>query len=103
VFRHDGIPAARILAGRSWSRRRLRAEAAGLAARGDVVSLFLFGPTTLYHRVRHDPAGFWEQSGGLFGRSDRTQPLVRSHTFRQRLADEVRRVAKVRGLPESPT
>jgi hypothetical protein len=53
--------------------------------------------------VRYDPAGYWEQAGGLFGRSDRDAPLFRFRTFRQRLADEAARVARVRGLPETRT
>jgi GT2 family glycosyltransferase len=100
-FRKDAIPEALILAGRS--RRPLRETAAGAAACGKTPSLFLFGPSALYHHVRYDEAGYWEQAGGLFGRADRAASLVRFRTFRQRLAEETGRVAKVRGLPETPT
>lgn len=100
-FREDGAPGVRVIAGRAVSRGRLRREAAAAAAEGGVVSLFRFGPSALYHRVRFDPAGYWEQSGGLFGRADRGEPLFRPVSFRRRLAEEVRRVAPVRGIPET--
>ncbi len=103
VFRQDALPEAVVLSGRPWSRGGLRRAAAAAAARGAAPSLFVFGPTALYHRARYDPAGYWEQAGGLFGRSDRAAPLVRFRTFRQRLAEETGRVAKVRGLPETGT
>jgi GT2 family glycosyltransferase len=101
AFRDGGAPAVRVMAGRSWSRGTLRRAAAEAAARGELVSLFRFSPTTLYHRVRFDPAGFWEQTGGVFGRSDRADPLFRAGSFRHRLEREVSRVAKVRGIRET--
>ena len=103
VFRQDAHPNPVILAGRPWSRGALRRAAAVAAARGAAPSLFVFGPTAMYHRMRYDPAGYWEQAGGLFGRSDRNAPLLRFRSFRRRLAEETGRVAKVRGLPETRT
>jgi len=103
AFREDPAPGVRILAGRAWARRSLRREAEAAARDGDIVSLFRFGLGTLYHRVSFDPAGYWEQAGGLFGRSEREDPLIRLWSFRERLAREVGRVAKVRGLPISGT
>jgi hypothetical protein len=103
VFRDDAAPASLTLAGRPWSKGTLRRAAATAAAAGQVPSLFVFGPTTLYHRVRYNAAGFWEQTGGIFGRSDRSAPVFRYRTFAQRLAEETARVAKERGLPESAT
>ncbi len=101
TFRTDPPRPARVLAGRVWSRRSLRRQAAEAAAGGDVVSLFLFSPTALYHHVTYRPEGVWEQSGGLFGRSDRSEALFRVESFPRRLAREVARVAKVRGLRET--
>ena len=87
-----------LLWGGGLDARRLRAEAAGRAARGERVSLFLFHPTTLYHRVRFRPEGYWEQSGGLFGRAMREQPLIQAASRRARLAQECHRVAPQRGF-----
>jgi hypothetical protein len=100
-FCTDPARPPRIVAGRSSSRRALRREAADAVRAGQTVSLFLFSPTTLYHRVRFDAAGFWEQSGGIFGRAERTEPVLRFGAFAGRLAREIVRIAKVRGLPET--
>jgi len=84
---------ARVLAGRPWQARRLRRQAADLSAQGWRISLFLFSPSARYHHVRFDPAGFWEQAGGLFGRSDRQGPVFRPWQFGARLQSEVARIA----------
>ena len=88
----------RVLAGRVWQARRLRRHACALAAQGDIVTLLLFSPTALFHRHRFDAAGFWEQSGGLFGRSERHGPLIRVQRFPTRVAHETQRIARQRGL-----
>ena len=88
------------LAGRAWRRRGLRRKAERLVQEGKVPSLFLFSPTSFFHHVRYDPAGFWEQSGGLFGRSERHQKLFRVVRFSKRLAQEKQRVAPQRLLME---
>lgn len=85
--------ADRTLAGRIWQRRRLRAEAAKAVARGQRVSLYLFSPTTVYHRVAFRLPGYWEQTGGIWGRSDRRGPVIRRATFASRLKVEQDRVA----------
>lgn len=85
-----------VLAGRSWQRDSLRAEAAERVQRGEIVTLFLFSPTTLRHHLRFDPAGFWEQRGGLFGRSIRNSPVFRMFSFSERIAAETRRIGKQR-------
>lgn len=86
----------RVIAGRIWQARRLRAEAERAAREGQIVTLFLFSPTPRKHRMRFDPAGFWEQTGGLFGASLRSQPLFRLWTFPERLAHETERVGRLR-------
>ncbi|MDQ2094267.1 glycosyltransferase family 2 protein [Rhodalgimonas zhirmunskyi] len=86
------------LAGRPWQAAALRREAAERAKQGESVSLYIFSPTTLYHRVQFTNAGYWEQSGGLFGRSERHGPLIRMVSFRRRLAQETERTAGVRKL-----
>jgi O-antigen biosynthesis protein len=78
-----------VLTGRAWQARRLHAQAARAVAAGAVVRLFLFSPTTLYHRVRFHPGGYWLQTGGLFGRSLRTDPLFRPWRFHSRCRREL--------------
>lgn len=86
----------RILAGRIWQARRLRAQAAKAAAKGEIVTLFLLSPTIRAHRHHFTPAGFWEQTGGLFGPSDRSQPRFRWWRFSKRIAAEAARIAQFR-------
>ncbi|MCT2541050.1 glycosyltransferase family 2 protein [Sedimentimonas flavescens] len=88
----------RIIAGRIWQARAKRAEAARAVAQGAVVSLFLFAPSIRRHRVRFHPEGYWEQSGGLWGKSDRDQPAFTPWRFAARLRHEIARIAPFRGL-----
>ena len=87
---------SKVLAGRIWQAAGLRRRAARLAEEGHIVTLFLFGPSTRYHRVRFTPDGIWEQSGGLWGRSVRSDPLIQLASFRSRVAMETNRVADQR-------
>jgi len=77
-----------ILVGRSWSAVRLRAHARELSGRGAIVRLFLFSPTARYHRVEYSADGYWVQTGGLFGKSLRSDSLFRFWRFRSRVARE---------------
>lgn len=95
-FSPAGPRPARVLAGWSWARRRLARRARAEAQAGAVVTLFRFSPGTLYHRMRFHDDGYWEQSGGLWGRSRRDQPLIRAWRFRDRLQAEMVRIAPVR-------
>ncbi len=101
-FRTDGPQGgSTVLFGRPWSRRKLRRAAAEISRQDRVASVFRFSPTALYHRVRYAPDGYWEQTGGLFGRSERGAPVFRVTSFAARLQDEVERVAKARGIQET--
>lgn len=88
-----------VLSGRRWQRWQLRKRAEKAAAAGVNVSLFMFDLTPRRHQVRFDEAGYWEQSGGQFGASDRSGAFFRTTSFSQRLLDEETRVAPARGLP----
>lgn len=91
-----GAPRA-VLSGRVWNRSAMRAEAAERVARGEIVSVFRFSHTALYHRLRFHPDGYWEQIGGLWGRSERQGRAVTPWFFGARLRAEARRVAEFRG------
>jgi hypothetical protein len=86
-----------VIAVRPWGARRARAKAAARTAAGDTVTVMILSPTVLYHRVAFDPAGYWVQRGGLYGRSLRSDPLFRFWRFRDREAREADRVTAVRG------
>lgn len=87
-----------VLAGRPWRRRALRRQGRRLVREGRIVSLFRFSHTALFHRVRFHPQGFWEQIGGLWGRSDRGDPIVRPWLFGRRVKAECARVSSAREM-----
>lgn len=89
-----------VLSGRVWSARALRALAATHASKGDIVSLYILSPTSRFHRVRFTNDGVWQQTGGIFGRSNRNQPWFQPTTFSRRIRTEVARVAKLRSPNE---
>jgi len=87
-----------VLSGRIWQRSRQRRAAKTEASAGSVVTLILLSPTALYHHVRFTSGGYWEQAGGLFGKSDRKQRLVSFWSFQRRIRAETDRVGIFRGL-----
>lgn len=111
VSRPDPIPAGKmafqpfltstpydhfILKGRPWQAARIRDEARSLVAQGHRVSVFNLSPTIRRHRVVFHPDGFWFQTGGLFGASDRTDPVYRYWRFSDRIDREIARLAEIR-------
>lgn len=89
-----------ILSGRPWQATRLHQEAAQRVNNGERVSLFVFSPTTLFHKVSFRAPGYWAQTGGIFGRSVRSGRLISMQSFDSRLDLEMLRVAKTRGLAQ---
>ncbi len=81
----------RVVSARTRAAVPAREEARVLAEQGYRVSLYLFSPGLRYHQVRFDHSGVWVQSGGLFGRSDRSDPLFRPWRFQDRLDREIAR------------
>ncbi|MEM9433470.1 MAG: glycosyltransferase family A protein [Pseudomonadota bacterium] len=77
-----------ILVGWWLGRHSIFAQARTLAKQGDAVSVFLFSRTSIFHKRWFHSDGFWIQSGGLFGRSHRTGPLLRLASFEKRLGAE---------------
>ena len=82
----------KIIQGYLSNATKLRDQAARSAAEGQDVSLFLFSRTTLYHRVRFHADGYWEQTGGLWGKSDRSDSLFRAWRLANRVKHEVERI-----------
>jgi GT2 family glycosyltransferase len=97
-----GVRGHAVVSGRTWQARALRARAGALAGEGQTVTLILLSPSALYHRVNYMPEGYWLQRGGLFGRSLRSDPLLRYWRFADRVAREVKRVGPVRDAAVAP-
>ncbi|MHA6326321.1 glycosyltransferase family 2 protein [Roseivivax sp. CAU 1753] len=90
--------AHRLIAGRRWSRARLETLARDARAAGQTVTLMSLSATALYHRLRFREDGIWVQEGGQFGRADRTEPLIRPASLRQRIRQETARLRPFRNL-----
>lgn len=89
------------LTGRSFQTRALRKQAADLVATGQPVSIFAFEPTPRKHGVRFTDGGWWEQTGGLFGPSDRSGPRFQFTSFNGRIVAEIRRISATRCIQVS--
>lgn len=90
-----------LLAGRPWQRASLAVRAAELAGKGHIVTLITLEPSARYHRTGFDPRGFWFQSGGVFGRAERQEPLVQAVAFSSRIEREWLRVSPLRSVPNA--
>ena len=77
-----------VLSGRIWQRARLTREAKARVGAGEVVRVFVFSPTTLFHQHCFTDQGYWLQTGGLFGKSDRTDPVFRLWSLAARVRRE---------------
>lgn len=87
-----------VISGRYRQVRALRQAAREAAATGTCVTLFLLSRTALSHVSGMTAPGLWEQRGGLWGRSERSQPFFRLTRFARRVAEETARVAPQRGI-----
>jgi len=91
---NTGPRPGKVLSGRFWQRRRLLAKAA--ANRDQITTVFLFSPTARPHKLSFQTDGYWLQTGGIFGRSNRDASRFRWASFRQRIAEETARLAGYR-------
>lgn len=91
-----GPTVGRVIAGRIWQRKRLIREAETAVAAGQIVTVICLSPSLRAHQMQFQAAGFWLQTGGLFGRSLREGSRLRLVSFRRRIAQEIARIADQR-------
>ncbi|MEW9920589.1 glycosyltransferase family 2 protein [Marimonas sp. MJW-29] len=89
---------SRIVRSRPWRLSRDLAAARERVARGEIVTVISLSLTTLYHRIYFDKSGVWVQRGGLFGKSERHEPIWRVMTRSGRIQNETSRVMRQRGI-----
>ena len=77
--------------------RRAFAGAQEMLKSGVRPSIFVFSRTALYHRVAFID-GIWVQTGGVFGKSNRTDKLIRFAHAKSRLRREIARISVQRGI-----
>jgi O-antigen biosynthesis protein len=94
-FPSRGPAAGKILSGRIWQKAALLASAKA-AAEGAIVTVICLSPTARPHRMVFQSEGFWLQTGGLFGRSDRSSAKFRLIGFRKRVLSEICRISRYR-------
>ncbi|MEM6758818.1 MAG: glycosyltransferase family 2 protein [Pseudomonadota bacterium] len=87
---------SRFFAGRIWQNSQLWAQARATVEAGGIATVLSLSPTTLYHQHSFLDEGFWLQSGGLWGRSERSEPLIQATTFSRRVKREQARLAEIR-------
>lgn len=90
----------RIIAGRIWQSTRLTREAEAAVLADEIVTLILLSPTARRHVARFHGSGYWEQRGGLFGRSLRKGARFAWWGFRRRIAFETARISAFRPVSD---
>ncbi|NNK77268.1 MAG: glycosyltransferase [Litoreibacter sp.] len=91
-------PQSHVISGRFGQRKKLYTEARRLATQGRAVTVFCFWPNALFHKRWFHPDGFWVQSGGIFGKSSRSDPLISFRSRMSRIKRELNAIRKTRGL-----
>lgn len=90
-----------FLATRPLRAQVTRQEAAKRVKNGEIVTVLNLSLGSIFHKVSFEADGIWMQKGGLFGRSDRIQPLFRITSRSRRVQKERARVALQRGLSDN--
>lgn len=86
-----------VIAGRFFAKAALHLRAQQAAAQGAVVTVICLAPTLRRHKMQFLPQGYWWQSGGIWGRAERDQPVPWC-SFAARIARETARIADVRNI-----
>lgn len=85
----------RVLSGWRHRAQALRAEAAAAVAAGGRAVLILVEPTPRKHKVAFTEGGWWEQTGGLYGPSDRDGARLQAWRRQARVLAERRRLGAI--------
>ncbi len=98
VFTPLGHTPSKILsvyAGSTLSKRKLIEK--GVKSQNNHVPtlVMLFSITSFFHKRDFDYRGFWVQTGGMFGKSNRNDPIFRIGTLRGRIMQEYARVKAI--------
>jgi len=79
-----------------FGRGAVLARAKALAAKGHTVSVCFLSKTAVFHTMVFSQDGYWLQKGGVYGKSDRSGPLLRLTSRAKRLKAEQDRVEQTR-------
>lgn len=97
--RFPAVPRERIvISARNWRVATVKKQARVEQKAGKIPTVMAFSLSSLYHRVEFDVDGFWFQSGGQFGKSERNTPIFQYFSLSGRVKEETKRVQNQRGL-----
>lgn len=91
-FGHLAPASYKVFGGSTSSREKLLGKAMAGAKSNIPVVVMLFSITSLFHRRDYDVRGFWVQSGGMFGKSNRLDPIFRATNLRDRIKSKFERL-----------
>ncbi len=80
---------------RKWMRKTAR----DLTDKGHRISVVYLMPTTFFFQVSFKD-GYWLHKGGVWGKSQRSQPLIQLITHRKRFSQEARRIDLIHPIDE---
>ena len=87
-----------VITCRPWTQAAARKEVAFRVKKQEIVTLLNYSATSLFHSIGFTSEGVWEHRGGIFGRSERNQPIFKLWRRSERIKAEVARVAHQRLL-----
>jgi glycosyltransferase involved in cell wall biosynthesis len=94
-FGHNPPKEFEFIGGSTLSRHKLLARARTNANKDIPTLVLLLSITTLFHTRDYNIRGFWMQKGGLFGRSNRNDPLFKVNGLRGRVRKEFERTSNI--------
>lgn len=94
-FGHSAPSMFDVIGGSTLSKRRLLVRAQKNADKNTPTLVMIFSITTLFHKRSYDVRGFWMQTGGLFGRSKRSDPMFQANSLRIRVKIEFERASRI--------
>ena len=86
-----------VISGWIWAQKALHAQAETARAMGQIVTVICLAPSLRRHKMQFLPQGYWWQSGGIWGRSDRDSSALKWRGFAARCRAEVARMMPYRG------
>ena len=90
----------KIFAGSLFSRNALIIAAIEASQKGAAVTVFCWSRTLLFHRKYFDERGFWVQTGGLFGKSERNGRYFQLISLKSRCMKEAAKLKNLRKIKE---
>lgn len=89
---------ATVISTRPFHLAKALKDAAKRVNDGEIVTVLSLSLSAAYHKILFTSDGVWLQNGGLFGRSERTEPMFSIRARSARVQKELGRVSGQRGL-----